>query len=170
VTRDYRLDLDDSRAPLLSVWGGKITTYRKLAEEAADLLCASLQQRAAHWTEPALLPGGDLSGWIDVSGRPEADIARFEQALAARHPELGPALCRRWSRSYGALVERMLDGGGLGREVAPGLFEAELDYLRVHEWARSADDVLWRRSKLGLHLSESERAAVADWCMPKAAM
>jgi glycerol-3-phosphate dehydrogenase len=167
VTRDYRLDMDDSPAPLLSVWGGKITTYRKLAEEAADLLCASLGRPAAHWTEPARLPGGDLSGWIDVSGRPEVDIARFEQALATRHPELGPALCRRWSRSYGTLVEHMLERGGLGREVAPGVFEAELEYLRDHEWARDADDVLWRRSKLGLHLSQNERAAVADWYRPR---
>jgi glycerol-3-phosphate dehydrogenase len=117
-----------------------------------------------------MLPGGDLSGWIDVSGRPEADIASFEQALAARHPELGPELCRRWSRSYGALVERILESGDLGREVARGLFEAELDYLRAHEWARSGDDVLWRRSKLGLHMSESERAAVAGWWTPQVGM
>jgi len=170
VTRDYRLDLDQARAPLLSVWGGKITTYRKLAEEAADMLCTSLGVRAAHWTEHAMLPGGDLSGWIDVSGRPEADIARFEQALAARRPELGLELCRRWSRSYGALVERILESGDLGREVARGLFEAELDYLRAHEWARSGDDVLWRRSKLGLHMSESERAAVAGWWTPQVGM
>ena len=90
--------------------------------------------------------------------------ALLEQALALRHPELGAALCRRWSPSYGTLVEHMLERGSLGREVAPGLFEAELEYLRDHEWARSADDVLWRRSKLGLHLSPGERAAVADWC------
>ncbi|HSB99202.1 MAG TPA: glycerol-3-phosphate dehydrogenase C-terminal domain-containing protein, partial [Burkholderiaceae bacterium] len=98
------------------------------------------------------------------SGRPDTDIARFQQALAARVPQLAPGLCRRWSRSYGALVRHILqDPAGLGTEVAPGLHEAELRYLCNHEWAREADDVLWRRSKLGLHYSASERAAVARW-------
>jgi glycerol-3-phosphate dehydrogenase len=70
----------------------------------------------------------------------------------------------RLARAYGANIERLLAAGDHGAEVAPGLFEAELDYLHAHEWARSADDVLWRRSKLGLHLTASQRAAVADWC------
>jgi glycerol-3-phosphate dehydrogenase len=164
VTRDYQLELKSSPAPLLSVWGGKITTFRKLAEQAANQLCAALQLGAAAWTERALLPGGDLSGWIQPSGRPDADIARFQHALSVRCPELTPALCRRWSRSYGALVQRLLDDpAGLGSEVAPGLHEAELRYLCEHEWARDADDALWRRSKLGLHYNASERAAVARW-------
>jgi glycerol-3-phosphate dehydrogenase len=164
VTRDYQLDMKAAPAPLLSVWGGKITTFRKLAEEAADRLCNALHLRAAPWTARALLPGGDLGGWIEPSGRPDADIARFQHALSLRRPELTTALCRRWSRSYGSLVQRLLDDpAGLGPEVAPGLHEAELRYLRDHEWARDADDVLWRRSKLGLHLSASERSAVARW-------
>ena len=164
VTRDYQLDIKSAPAPLMSVWGGKITTFRKLAEQAADQLCAALQVRAAPWTVRALLPGGDLSGWIEPSGRPDADIARFQHALSVRQPELTPALCRRWSRSYGSLVQRLLeDPGGLGPEVAPGLYEAELRYLCDHEWAREADDVLWRRSKLGLHYNAKERAAVGHW-------
>jgi glycerol-3-phosphate dehydrogenase len=123
-----------------------------------------LHVRAAPWTARALLPGGDLSGWIEPSGRPDADIARFQHALSVRRPELTPTLCRRWARSYGALVQRLLDDpAGLGPQVAPGLHEAELRYLCKHEWARSADDVLWRRSKLGLHLSADERAAVGRW-------
>jgi glycerol-3-phosphate dehydrogenase len=163
VTRDYQLELQATPAPLMSVWGGKITTFRKLAEQAADQLCDALHVRAAPWTERAVLPGGDLSAWITPSGRPDTDIARFQQALATRRPELTTALCRRWARSYGSLVQRLLDTPNLGRQVAPDLYEAELRYLCDHEWAREPDDVLWRRSKLGLHFNEKERAAVADW-------
>jgi glycerol-3-phosphate dehydrogenase len=163
VTRDYMLEMHEGSAPLLSVWGGKITTFRKLAEEAAQMLCERLAVKALPWTAQAPLPGGDLSRWIETTRRPDHDIARFETALAARHPELPRALCRRWSRSYGSLVELVLRAGNLGAEVAPGLHEAELQYLCEHEWARCADDVLWRRSKLGLHLSDSDRAAVERW-------
>ena len=164
VTRDYQLEMTTSPAPLLSVWGGKITTFRKLAEQAADQLCDALQVRAARWTDAALLPGGDLSAWITPSGRPDTDIACFQHTLSLRQPQLPPALCQRWSRSYGSLVQRILDDpDGLGPEVAPGLHEAELRYLCRHEWAREADDVLWRRSKLGLHYTDTERAAVTRW-------
>ena len=80
-----------------------------------------------------------------------------------RYPQLPGALIHRLARAYGARIDTVL-ASDLGAEVAPGLFEAELKYLHDHEWARSADDVLWRRSKLGLHLSASQRAAVAKWC------
>lgn len=187
VTRDYQLELDwpaagppqggrapsggrgeapwgpQRLAPLLTVWGGKMTTFRKLAEEAADLLAAPLGSTRGAWTRGAFLPGGDLSGWIGKAQRPETDIARFTQALAQRHPELSAALSNRLAHAYGSRVELLLQNG-LGAEVAPELFEAELNYLHSHEWARSADDVLWRRSKLGLHLTPAQRAAVADWC------
>ena len=163
VTRDYLLEMHDGDAPLLSVWGGKITTFRKLAEQAAQMVCERLSVRSVPWTAQAPLPGGDLSRWIETTRRPDHDISRFENALAARHPELPPALCRRWSRAYGSLVELLLRAGSLGHEVAPGLHEAELHYLCEHEWARDADDVLWRRSKLGLHLSDSDRNAVERW-------
>jgi glycerol-3-phosphate dehydrogenase len=163
VTRDYSLDLDASQAPLLTVWGGKITTFRKLAEEAADLLAAPLKTTRGAWTHGATLPGGNLSAWIGQAPRPDTDFTRFAQALAVRHPQLSPALCKRLARAYGARVELVLKNE-LGAAVAPGLFEAELNYLHDHEWARSADDVLWRRSKLGLHLSVAQRAAVASWC------
>jgi glycerol-3-phosphate dehydrogenase len=162
VTRDYLLDFDAGAAPLLSVWGGKITTFRKLAEEAADGLCERLGERRRAWTADAVLPGGDLRPWVDAPQRPDADFARFEQALATKHPQLAPALRRRWARAYGSRVGLLLDRP-LGAEVAPGLHEGELRYLRDHEWARSADDVLWRRSKLGLHLDAAARARVAAW-------
>lgn len=164
VTRDYRLELTrHDGAPLLSVWGGKITTFRKLAEEAGDRLCAALGHAGTAWTERARLPGGDFSAWIDGGERPDTDLARFRAALADRAPGLDAAMLDRWSRSYGSLASRILGRGPLGPAVAPGLHEAELHYLREHEWARDADDVLWRRSKLGLHYGPAQRAAVHDW-------
>jgi glycerol-3-phosphate dehydrogenase len=169
VTRDYLLELDTAQAPILTVWGGKITTFRKLAEEAADLLAAPLGGGAAGgaWTRGAALPGGDLSAWIGAPQRPDADFARFVEAARRRYPELPETLCRRLARAYGSRIEFVLAGrvaGGLGAEIAPGLFETELDYLYRHEWARNADDVLWRRSKLGLHYAAAERDAVSEWC------
>jgi glycerol-3-phosphate dehydrogenase len=168
VTRDYALELDTQQAPLLNVWGGKITTFRKLAEEAADLLAAPLQAKRGTWTAGAPLPGGDLTAWIGAARRPDLDFERFVQALLRRHPQLPPPLSRRLARCYGARVEALLGTGGrledLGAEVAPGLFEAELQFLHRHEWARCADDVLWRRTKLGLHYDAAQRADVARWC------
>ena len=169
VTRDYLLELDTAGgAPLLNVWGGKITTFRKLAEEAAELLRAPLGVTAAPWTARAALPGGDLSGWIRPSGRPDRDIAAFDVELARRQPELPTAVRQRWVRSYGARVSTLLEQP-LGAEVAPGLHEGELRFLQQHEWARSPDDVLWRRSKLGLHYGDGERAQVQRWWQQHAA-
>jgi glycerol-3-phosphate dehydrogenase len=164
VTRDYLLDLDPRGAPLLTVWGGKITTFRKLAEEAGDALAGPLGIAGEAWTRGAPLPGGDLSAWIGKAQRPDTDFVRFVQALSLRHPDLAEALLHRLARAYGSRIELLFAGGALGPEVVPGLHEAELAYLHDHEWARSADDVLWRRSKLGLHLDPAQRAAVADWC------
>jgi glycerol-3-phosphate dehydrogenase len=163
VTRDYALELDTAQAPLLSVWGGKITTFRRLAEESADLLAAPLQLARGAWTRGAVLPGGDLTAWTGPAQRPDTDFARFAEVLSKQHPDLPAALCRRLARCYGSQAATLLDDG-LGAEVAPHLFEAELAYLHDHEWALTADDVLWRRTKLGLHLSEAERAAVGAWC------
>ena len=175
VTRDYALELDTAQAPdpaaalqpgapLLSVWGGKLTTFRKLAEEAADLLADPLQIASGAWTENAVLPGGDLGAFIGRAERPDTDFARFVRALAQRHPEIPAAVLRRWAHGYGARAELLLNAHGLGAEIAPNLFEAELHYLHREEWARCANDVLWRRTKLGLHLTPAQRAAVALWC------
>ncbi|PND39298.1 glycerol-3-phosphate dehydrogenase [Paucibacter aquatile] len=167
VTRDYLLETHGDGAPLLSVWGGKITTFRKLAEDAADLIGEMLGEERPAWTAPAPLPGGDLSDWIGAAQRPDQDFERFVLALQTRHGYLPAQLARRLARAYGSRVGLLLGGArtlaDLGAEVAPGLFEAELRYLREHEWARDAEAVLWRRSKLGLHYSEAERAAVAAW-------
>jgi glycerol-3-phosphate dehydrogenase len=167
VTRDYALELDTAQAPLLTVWGGKITTFRRLAEEAADLLMQPLGVDALRgaWTRGAFLPGGDLSKWIGPARRPDTDFDRFEQAVRLRFPQLDAAVLHRLARAYGARIDRVIGNvDAPGAEVAPGLFEFELHYLHDHEWARTADDVLWRRSKLGLHYSAEERAAVAVWC------
>jgi len=149
VTRDYRLELDApaGEAPLLSVFGGKITTFRKLAEEAVDELGRALHHPAPAWTAGAPLPGGDI---------PHADFARFVSQLQQQYAWLPAELTYRYARAYGTRAKHVIGParslGELGREFAPGLYEAELRYLRDTEWARSAQDVLWRRSKLGLHV------------------
>jgi glycerol-3-phosphate dehydrogenase len=167
VTRDYLLETNTQAAPLLSVWGGKITTFRKLAEDAADLIGTMLGDSRAAWTEKAHLPGGDLREWIGAPLRPDSDFERLVTAVLQRYDFLEPKLARRLARAYGARVDRVLGTAArlsdLGQEVAPGLYAIELRYLQREEWALSADDVLWRRSKLGLHYSEAERMAVAAW-------
>jgi glycerol-3-phosphate dehydrogenase len=167
VTRDYALELDGAPAPLLSVWGGKITTFRKLAEEAADQLCRAIGHKASAWTRGQYLPGGDLSSYIGPPQRPDLDFERFLQALAQRYPWLPQNLRLRWARAYGARIEHIIGTAtqlpALGAELAPGLFEAELRYLQDNEWATCAQDVLWRRSKLGLHTSPAQHEAVQRW-------
>jgi glycerol-3-phosphate dehydrogenase len=103
-TRDYVLEANTQAAPLLSVWGGKITTFRKLAEEAADELGGMLGERRPAWTQGAFLPGGDLSAWIGQAKRPDHDFERLVHAIGARHPWLPSALARRLARAYGARV------------------------------------------------------------------
>jgi glycerol-3-phosphate dehydrogenase len=170
VTRDYSLELDAGTggAPLLSVWGGKITTFRKLAEEAADLLAGPLQLSRGAWTAGATLPGGDLRAGLASTAPACADVVgdftRFVQALAQRHGGVPAGVVHRLARCYGTRAERVIGSAGLGREVANGLFESELHYLHDHEWAQSADDVLWRRTKLGLHMNAAQRDTVAAWC------
>ena len=167
VTRDYLLETSTDAAPLLSVWGGKITTFRKLAEDAADEVGRMLGETRPAWTEPAALPGGDLRGWIGTPRRPDTDFERFVSSLRTRHGWLPLALARRLARAYGARIDGVLGRAeslaDLGAEVAPGLHEAEIRYLQREEWVTRADDLLWRRSKLGLHYSAAERQQVADW-------
>jgi glycerol-3-phosphate dehydrogenase len=151
VTRDYRLELDPDPGPkLLSVFGGKITTARALAEEALDRL--GVEGRRA--TASAFLPGGDI----------HPDFLAWLEGLARWMP---PALVGRLSRAYGTRLKDMLGEAGslreLGRHFGHGLYEAELSYLREREFARTAEDVLWRRTKLGLRLSPTQARAVERW-------
>ena len=153
VTRDYQLDFDDSAdAPLLNVFGGKITTHRKLAEEALDLLAPALGNEQPAWTEnDTHLPGGDIE---------YADFDRFLHATVQRYPWLPGGLALRYARTYGTRIERVINGAkqirDLGENIGGDLYSAEVDYLVSEEWARSTDDILWRRTKLGLRLRSEE--------------
>ena len=174
VTRDYLLESNTTAAPLLSVWGGKITTFRKLAEDAAEEVGKMLGDARSAWTDGAFMPGGDLSGAIGAAARPDDDFERFVVAVQKARPWLPATLARRLARAYGARIDAMLGDAAaladLGAEVAPGLHERELEFLRQEEWASTADDVLWRRSKLGLHYTPTERAQVAAWFATKEKM
>jgi len=156
VTRDYLLEAQPGAgAPLLNVWGGKLTTYRKLAEDGATQLGRLLGDARRPWTQAARLPGGDL-------GPHGVDIAAFAAALQRQHADGGADRVARLAYAYGDAAPALL-AAPPGAEVAPGLFESELRHLITHEWARSSDDVLWRRSKLGLQLTPAQRDAVQAW-------
>jgi glycerol-3-phosphate dehydrogenase len=142
VTRDYVLDLDaeHGQPPLLSIFGGKITTFRKLAEHALKELARFFPAASGAWTAGATLPGGDIG-----------TFETFLAGLIEAHPAIDPALLRRLARAYGSRAERIL-APGLGLDLGGGLHAGEVDYLIREEWARTAEDILYRRSKLGLHL------------------
>jgi glycerol-3-phosphate dehydrogenase len=163
VSRDYRLELDraEGAAPLLTVIGGKITTYRKLAEAALERLAPHLPQRqgpAAGWTGTAALPGGDFE--VDQTEQLAADLARTFAFLGAPH-------ALRLVRAYGTRAWAVLGDArrarDLGRDFGATLTEREVRYQVQHEWAQTAEDVVWRRSKLGLHMTPAEIGALDAW-------
>lgn len=166
VTRDYVFDLDapDGGAPLLSIFGGKITTCRKLAEHALEKLSASLGLNAADgprkagWTARAHLPGGDINN---------ADYDAFFAELQASYPWMPHEDLWRMGRCYGTRIHRILGNcdrlGQLGALFGGGLSEAEVRYLVDQEWAREAEDILWRRTKCGLHMSNKQREDFTRW-------
>ena len=153
VTRDYVFDVD-GEPPLLSVFGGKITTYRKLAEHALQKLKPFFPQMKDDWTAKAPLPGGDMLN---------ADFNAFVTALKREHSWLPNALAIHYARLYGTRTNLVLHGvksiDGLGQRFSDLFYEAELAYLTSHEWAQSIDDVLDRRTKHRLHMSKSEQEA-----------
>ncbi len=157
ISRDYSLDLDTRQAPVLTVLGGKLTTYRRLALEALDRLTPLLGNDVPEWTAQASLPGGDLG---------EAGFDGFLASLRRRYPWLPDGMAWRLARNYGTRVDDILADAtsitGLGHHFGADLYEAEVRYLMDHEWAMTAEDVLWRRSKLGLQLTAKERADVED--------
>ncbi len=153
TTRDYVLKFDTSQgAPLLNIFGGKITTYRKLAEEALAQLAPVFPKAGRPWTAGAALPGGDF---------PIDGFERLCEALVSRHPWLDATLARRLARAYGTEAAAILGDAeslsDLGEDFGAGLSNSELCHLIDREWARTADDVLWRRSKLGLRLTEDQK-------------
>jgi len=160
VTRDYVLDIEEisDEAPFMSIYGGKITTSRKLGERAMQELAVYFKNAGGDWTESALLPGGDLY---------DADFDRFFADMQKRYSALNEDLLQRLCHAYGTRITLILGDGEtqpeLGQNFGAGLYEIEAKYLINHEWATSADDILWRRSKLGLHMSEAQRAAFTRW-------
>jgi len=156
ITRDYVLLLDEQGPPLLSVFGGKLTTYRKLAEHVLDKLARWIPT-CRPWTHTEALPGGDFGG-LDFHGM----LGEFR----SRHIALDPHWLARLLRRHGSLSEKILDQvqteSDLGENFGGGLYERELAYLIENEWAQTGDDVLWRRTKCGLHMSEAQRRRVAS--------
>jgi glycerol-3-phosphate dehydrogenase len=160
ATRDYVLKLDGANgaAPLINVFGGKITTYRRLAEAALEKIEEALgEKRGRPWTAGATLPGG----YFPIDG-----YDALVSDLAHRHPALPHALLARLARAYGTDAQTILADvevpADMGRDFGAGLTAREVEWLRTREWAISADDILWRRSKLGLRLSAAEVAALEE--------
>ncbi len=154
VSRDYTLALDCDGAPLLTVYGGKITTYRTLAEEALHCLRPLFPEMGKDWTKQATLPGGDFGS-----------RSALQQSLLTAFPWLPAPLAQRYVRSYGTRSWRLLEGctslASLGQDYGAGLRAREVAYLCEQEWASSAEDILWRRSKLGLHMTQAEQLALS---------
>ena len=159
VTRDYAFETEaQGGAPILSVYGGKITTYRKLAEHALERLAPHLNVPGEPWTKNAPLPGGDMA---------DADFARFLWEASERYDWLPPETLLRLCRAYGARIAVLLGDAArlddMGRHFGGDLYAREAEYLIEHEFARTAKDILWRRSKLGLHLSAEAQDALKRW-------
>ena len=160
ATRDYHLEIDaQAGAPLLlSVFGGKITTFRRLAEEALDQLSPSLGISKGAWTATATLPGGEL---------PNADFDAFVQTFQSQYPWLPAELALRYAHQYGQRAAILLNNinnmAALGQELCPGLFEQEARYLLKYEWAEQAEDILWRRTKLGLAADPKAVSRLNAW-------
>jgi glycerol-3-phosphate dehydrogenase len=160
VTRDYVFDVNapGGAAPMLSVFGGKITTYRKLAEHALEKLKPFFPTMGPAWTERARLPGGELPG---------ADFGAFLIDFQRRNSWLPADLALGYARKYGTRANELLRGveslGDLGRHFGGGLYEREARFLIAEEWATTAEDILTRRTKHGLHMTLAERQAFAVW-------
>jgi glycerol-3-phosphate dehydrogenase len=163
VTRDYVLKLDPARngaegprAPVLSIFGGKITTYRKLAEAALGDLARFFPAMGPAWTHAAPLPGGDL---------PQGDREAWLRELRSRYPSLAPSLVRALAHRHGTRAAMVLGdartSADLGEDFGADLTEREIAYLRNEEWASTAEDVLWRRTKCGLPMTPAQRERVA---------
>ena len=156
VTRDYVLHHHlESRAPMISIFGGKLTTYRVLSEEVVDELLLRTNGNLPAWTARKPLPGGDLEAF---------DFAGFLTQQGEKYPWIPEALLLRYARAYGTLMDRFLGDAqslrDLGIHYGDDVYEAEIVYLLKYEWAREVEDVLWRRSKLGVHVSDETVQAI----------
>jgi glycerol-3-phosphate dehydrogenase len=160
ITRDYVLDLDGGpgRAPVLSVYGGKITTYRRLAERVLVRLAPWFPGMRAPWTADALLPGGEVPGCDPIS---------YARKIGRRYPDLPQTLIRAIVHRHGSRTPDMLGTArtiqDLGMHFGADLYAREVDYFRAREWALDVEDVLWRRTKAGLHLDDGQRTRLARY-------
>ncbi len=159
VTRDYVFDLEGGQgsfAPVLSIFGGKLTTYRKLAAHAMEKIGKFFPSMGEGWTRSSPLPGGNFE--FD-------EIDELIESYMAAYPWLAEKTLRRMVRSYGTLIPTILGNAqslaDMGRDFGAGLYQKEVDYLRANEFAKSHEDILWRRSKLGLHMTDNQIAAFA---------
>lgn len=157
ITRDYTLALNasDHQPPLLSIFGGKITTYRKLAEKALNLLQPFFKHMRQISTENIALPGGDM-GHFDI----------YMENFSNRYPFIPLTLAKRWIKQYGTRVEKLLKNvtspSDLGHHIGSDLYEKEVAYLMKYEWGETAEDILWRRTKLGISFSEEENKVLQE--------
>lgn len=159
ITRDYTLDVHDveGKAPLLSVFGGKLTTYRKLAEHAMEKLAKYYPEAGSAWTRNCVLPGGNFPG-----SREE-----YAASLRRRYPFINTAMSQYYARTYGSNCEIFLANAKhfdhLGENFGHDFYEAELRYLVQHEWVRQLDDAIWRRTKQGMWLNQQQQARISEW-------
>lgn len=166
ITRDYTLELQQERGqpPLLSVFGGKLTTYRKLAEAAMEKLAPFVATIGPAWTKTEPLPGGDLDITPD----------QLAEQLCSVHSWLKPSLAKRYVSQFGSAVNTLLaevrNEGDMGTRFASDVYQRELDYMIECEFAQSGEDVLWRRTKLGLYLSEKEQQRVDSYLSSQTAL
>lgn len=160
ITRDYTLDIHDEQgqAPLLSVFGGKLTTYRKLAEAAVNKLATYYPNAGDPWTKNGQLPGGDIEG---------CDRDGYARVLRQHYQWLPEGLALRFARTYGSNSKLILEGANslsdLGEAFGANVYEAELRYLVENEWVVELDDAIWRRTKLGMWLNDDEKQRIALW-------
>ncbi|MFT5706204.1 MAG: glycerol-3-phosphate dehydrogenase [Oceanospirillaceae bacterium] len=164
VTRDYTFEVttDNEKWPILSVFGGKITTYRKLSEAAVNKLCEYFPNAGKSWTKEAVLPGGNFD-----------NRAALQLTVKAQYNWLADDLIKRYVRTYGTLCHKFLEGmtgiEDIGLNFGAGLYQAEVDYLINCEWARNVEDVTWRRTKLGMYLSFEQQQLLQNYIEEKIA-
>ncbi|MGH1350725.1 MAG: glycerol-3-phosphate dehydrogenase [Methyloligellaceae bacterium] len=160
VTRDFVLDVDGKKGEpvLLNIFGGKLTTYRYLAEKALEKLSPWISVSGPKWTHSKILPGGDM---------PMEGFDDFTSKLKEKYSLLESGLVERLARLYGTRVNRILSDvismKDMGKHFGADLYEREVEYLRKEEWARTADDILWRRTKLGLRFNNQEKSMLIEW-------
>lgn len=151
ISREYHILLDNTQAPFITILGGKVTTYRRLAEKTVTLLTPFFPYLKDPWTANEKVPGGDFQG----------DFLHFLLQLKQDYPHIAPTILERYANAYGTLSNKILGNAkqmlSLGEHIGHGFYEAELAYLKNNEWAQTADDILWRRTKLGLFFNDEEK-------------